>query len=454
MTGLGILVVLVSCAVYLRWRSRATLIAFGAGFPAGVAITISGESITIFWSSVLAVAGLSFLAITRKRSKVLERAQYEPGRGALLLFFGWCTLTTLVAPALFADRGVLIPRLGIDDQVHAPGALDYTISNAAQIAYLGLAVLAVHLIARDRRMPAHILGVPLAIMTVLSLGRLLSLRYGLDWPHGFFDNAPNRTFIERTSTGEKRFRGIFAEPSTLATYSIVTIVFFTKAMPSMSVRGRRISVAIILAAAANAAVSTAGTMVAGGLLVGAAICGVSVFTLVTQRRKIRASAVIATCVIAAAALIGAQWLYEYVASAVQAKVGSGSFTSRTGADAYSIKSIFVDTWGVGVGLGSSRPSSFWPMLLSCVGLIGTLLFVVLVVKLSRAAWSTGLPAAQASVWALVALLLCKSVAGPNLSDPFLWLSIGVLAHFAWSARGQSEAVVAGTESPVKVSVPA
>ncbi|WP_395704913.1 hypothetical protein [Rhodococcus ruber] len=438
----------------MRYRSRTALIAFGAGFPAGVAITVAGESIPVFWATVIGSAGLAFMMLARRRGGDPDGAKYEPGRGALLMFFVWATITTIIAPTLFEGRGVLIPRLGIDDQVHAPGALDYTISNAAQVAYLGLAVLAVHLIARDRRMPTYILGVPLALMTVLSLGRLLALRYGLDWPHGFFDNAPNRTFIERTSTGEKRFRGIFAEPSTLATYSIVTIVFFTKALPSMGVRGRRFSVAIILAAATNAAVSTAGTMVAGGLLVVAAICGVSVFTLVTQRRKIQPWAVIATCVAAAAVLVGAQWLYEYVASAVQAKVGSGSFASRTGADAYSIQSIFVDTWGVGVGLGSSRPSSFWPMMLSSVGLIGTLLFVMLVVKLSRAAWKTGLPAAQASVWALVALLLCKSVAGPNLSDPFLWLTLGVLAHFAWTAQNRLETTVAGADSPVRVPAPA
>lgn len=37
------------------------------------------------------------------------------------------------------------------------------------------------------------------------------------------------------------------------------------------------------------------------------------------------------------------------------------------------------------------------------------------------------------MWTLAALLVCKSVAGPNLSEAFMWFTIGVLAQHAWRA---------------------
>src|SRR6185312_9230318 len=92
-------------------------------------------------------------------------------------------------------------------------------------------------------------------------------------------------------------------------------------------------------------------------------------------------------------------------------------------------------------LGANRASSFFPGLLSTVGLVGTLLFAVAVVGLVRrgAAVREYRPVA----WALVALLVVKVIAGPDLSDTsgIMWLSLGLLSRAAAMPRPRSAAVV-------------
>ncbi|WP_206541953.1 hypothetical protein, partial [Leucobacter celer] len=59
------------------------------------------------------------------------------------------------------------------------------------------------------------------------------------------------------------------------------------------------------------------------------------------------------------------------------KLGSKSLNSRSSSDTFSLD-LAAHTWGLGVGLGANRPSSFATMLVSCVGLIGAIAFAIFV----------------------------------------------------------------------------
>jgi hypothetical protein len=118
---------------------------------------------------------------------------------------------------------------------------------------------------------------------------------------------------------------------------------------------------------------------------------------------------------------------DFAEAMVNEKVSSASFSERSGADARSYD-IAVDTFGFGVGLGAARASSFLPGLLATTGIVGTLLFVTAVSGLIRR--GAALPEYRPVIWALVALLVTKVVAGPDLSDSsgVMWMSLGLLSH--------------------------
>jgi hypothetical protein len=105
------------------------------------------------------------------------------------------------------------------------------------------------------------------------------------------------------------------------------------------------------------------------------------------------------------------------------KIGSVSALSRFGADAYAFD-LVLKTYGLGVGLGSNRPSSFVAALLSQVGVVGFVLFAC-------AAWSTLWNLPKADRWigmAALGLLLSMAFGLPDLSFPFLWILFALAAQ--------------------------
>ena len=98
--------------------------------------------------------------------------------------------------------------------------------------------------------------------------------------------------------------------------------------------------------------------------------------------------------------------------------------------------IFLETSGLGVGLGSHRPSSLFFLVLSCLGLVGTVLLAVLIaVALRRAARTE--PAAG---WALLGVVVSGVIAVPDLSMPVIWVGVAVCvagAGFDTPLRGYS-----------------
>jgi O-Antigen ligase len=75
---------------------------------------------------------------------------------------------------------------------------------------------------------------------------------------------------------------------------------------------------------------------------------------------------------------------------VGSKLDSGSGTERMAWMAQGLRNL-RDTWGLGVGLGSNRSSSFLVVLLSNLGVLGTLLYAAFVVAVLRTPRPPGAP---------------------------------------------------------------
>ncbi len=434
MTPLGVLFVLAAITILAMRRGYVRLIAVAAGLPIGVIATVGGQPApTFFTLGGLACAWLVFEWISGRSTPRDDEGRHRPGALSLVIFLGWSLLVTLVAPTIFEGVPVLVARGGIDEQFLDPGTLTYSVSNIAQAAYLVISIGVVFFLARSRETTPGLLGIVLAVITVISFWRLLSISGGLPFPEGFFDNSTTVRIIEETPDGEPRFRGIFSEPSGLAAASLTTLVFFALRLRYLGAWSRVGAIAVLVMAAVNAASSTAGTFIAAGLIMVGIVVLFWIGGFFANRVRLDPLLAAAVILVGGIGIFFVPALIEFVQSVVSVKISSSSYGSRTGVDLFSYL-LTLDTWGFGVGLGSNRPSSFLATLLSCTGVVGAAFFAIAITRLIVAASTR--PEYHATIWALVSVLVSKVVSSPNISDnaALLWISCGVLAHAAWRER--------------------
>jgi hypothetical protein len=127
-----------------------------------------------------------------------------------------------------------------------------------------------------------------------------------------------------------------------------------------------------------------------------------------------------------------------------------SLASRVIADQDTIR-LLSSTYGLGVGLGSTRPSSLVAALLSTVGLVGTAISGVFLYKLVRSFPGRQAPKMlQMSFWCLIGLIVADAIAVPDVNRPTLWaLLLVVIAQL--NVHGS---VAGGRVPAVSASVPA
>jgi len=102
-----------------------------------------------------------------------------------------------------------------------------------------------------------------------------------------------------------------------------------------------------------------------------------------------------------------------------------SYVHRLAADYFALQ-LTGATYGLGVGLGSNRPSSFATCLLSEVGIIGAILFLIAAIQISRNAQGTDI----ALRWSLFGILFCKCLGGPDITDPQMWIMLALATNCA------------------------
>lgn len=403
------------------------LLSASFGLPVTAAVTAGGQSITAYFLIALIGAFVYGISWLRGRTALFS----WPGAGFMAVFVGWGILITLAGPTLFRGIEVLSARGGIDAQVVDPSQLTYTVSNIAQVLYLLINVVVIGILASRSGLSPHLLAPGLAIVAVMSNWRLTNDKFGVPFPSAQIDQGAF-TFVGNPE-GEYRLRGVFPEPSGLGICSVITIVY--AAMMVLQTRGRvrAFYLALIASASINFAFAGSGTGLAGGTVVIALVGVYATYKALTDGRSMTPYA-IALCAIIVGCLFFYAQITDYVVGGVQRKLGTGSYTSRSTADAFSLR-LGLDSYGLGVGLGSNRPSSLWPMLFSCTGFIGIVAFAGVLLRVALAALPH--PTWRPILWALTAEIVCKTFAGSTIADPILMMSIGMAAYAAVQMRSSA-----------------
>lgn len=358
----------------------------------------------------------------------------------LALLAGWGVIGAYYWPRLFAGQ---VEILTIDRGMVDAGAVIYPLrpvsGNITQTGYaLGgaCAFFAFRgLMSKPGRLD-HFRDAVLLLGLLNAGAALLSLaEYHLGLP-SLLDHVRTAGYgINRAyeSGGLLRIAGTFPETSAFATFTLPLFAFafhlwLSAVRPLYSGAVAGLSLALLLGStSATAYAGLAGylTCVALGLLWRAHV----------QRQVPRLSTLVAcACVLLLA--LGLAFLFElgvtrrvsaFFDETLLGKLESVSGVERGSWNQQAWRN-FVDTYGVGVGLGSARASSFPLVLLSNVGAVGTLLFLAFLKHVLWVPKRTAVePVARAAREAVLAALITASISATVFD-------LGV-AFFAFAAAG-------------------
>lgn len=438
--GLIFSVVIAACLI-MRPRSLVWVLSLAIPFS-DTAMVVAGDSgVAPFWVvALVAIARLVHVQLHRAGGRIagLQRIRFRGATVALLLFAVYGALITLVGPALFAGTEVVSPRGGLDSQIGNFAQLTYTTSNVAQLAYLIVGIgLVAYLIVEP---PKTTRVIEVAIIVGFGLTLVKHFFLGV-WPQAWFDSNPSYSYHWINSTA--RERGPFAEPSLLGMFLSMSLTYLVVASISASWRRRLLYAPLILVGAYLYMISYTGTgFVALGIIALLGVAALLVIGLPRASRRVRWLSAAAGGVVVVAVVALWDVVARYTVELVLEKLDTDSFANRTASNENSWK-VFLESFGLGVGLGSDRPSSMFFMLLSCVGVVGALLFLRALSGYILVGFRD--LGARPLAWALTAQIVAHIVARPDLSTPATWFLVAVLAagYNTWAAAHDE-----GSSAPV------
>jgi len=346
-------------------------------------------------------------------------------------------------PYIFSGMPVYLPRERVDVDIvqgDLPG-LRWSLSNLAQAIYLALNVAAVifgfHVIRAWAQVKKLAKALRWAVFIVVAAGLLQHLTVLADWsyPYGVFNNNPNNPpdtqFFDQQIGGFIRISSTFAEPMNAGSF----LAAVACGLLASYIRGRR-GARCLFALLAVGVVLLSTTSTTGYLALAVMLCMLLVYfnPLAKPEFRVQPSFVKGWTVITLTALCTTGLSMLFIPSLSQAVVAMTveksegiSFVSRVVAD-WDAFPLFKSTYGLGVGLGSSRHSSLIMTLLSTVGIVGTTLFAMVlyrIVKMFPGRWAPSM--LQMSFWCLIGMLVAQSIGVPDINRPALWALLIVAA---------------------------
>jgi len=396
-----------------------------------------------YFVEVLIAVRLALLLKEKGRLLPSRNSPTRPLAWLLIVYWGWAVASSFIMPRLFAGMPVYSPREGVDVELSALAPLTWSLSNLAQATYLTLNVavlfytfLAVKTETLSKVMTKAFYWTAI-IASIAGIVQLLAATFGLSYPYEIFNNNPAYAQGFDEDIGNyHRITSTFGEPSGAGSFlAAVAVGFLARYLREKHSLTSLISffVVSLLLLATTATTGYVEFLIAFLLLMA--------YWNLVQRNNQRRGAQSKVWLLAAglAAVAGAIVFYnpsflETMGEVTIEKSGTMSFVHRLTSDAYALW-LAKDTWGLGVGLGSNRPSSLIPALISTVGIVGTALFGLIICRIIRLFPGKSAPSyIQMSFWAFITILIGSAVGVPDMNRPALWglsmVAVGQLAVYA------------------------
>lgn len=422
---LGVVLIAIGlCGLFFSEQIFIFAIAISAAFTTSAAITIGDYGIPPF-----PVLG-SFATVIALLARGGGPKHRHPTVRLLTLLLVWTVLVTSVCPSIFKGLSIIAPAGGIDSFETDSVSLTYTPSMLAQIAYLACGVGTVLYFLQRSSISPSLITAPIACGSILSALRLVPGASGLLDP--VFRNSVSAAYNEY----DMRHPGIYSEPSFLGIFSVMALVFCVYRVGNSRGFERVVILISILCASLNLLASQSGVGALGLVLFVTLLLLYYSIRFILGHMKLHPAWTLAPIGLLLLVMIpnpvsSALW------TVIEGKEGTDSLRNRLGSDLYSLD-LVRETFGIGVGLGANRPSSFATLVLSNVGIVGfCLLGAAIVVAVVRARlrheW-------RPAVVALLALILLKLIAEPALSTPMLWLLLSCCVFAGRDGSGDGAAI--------------
>jgi hypothetical protein len=461
-TLFGIIFIPISFAIFLLkpnylapWAvlasifQAASVLNVGGGFPIGISPYFFVASLIAFRFLVLCTTGrLSF----EHQETVLRYLR------PLWLLTLWAVFSAFVLPVLFSGVGVYTPRGGMDVSHTVP--LHWTMSNAAQAGYMTLnaafVIYAAWLSSNSEYVTSLLRAFCWSGVLVAAIGiyQLLSHATGLPYPSQFFNSNPVWAQLTNQSLGGmSRMSATFTEPSVAGAF----FAMWSAYLLSLTTYASRVGGfywALLWIGLTMLVLTTSST----GYLTVAALLLLFIWKQIVRaltNGTINRGFLLAFISVAAAIIASIMFVPNFTSllTEVFGKASSGSGQNRF-ATVWPSLQLVRDTWGLGAGLGSNRPSGMLFYVVSNLGLPGIALFCYLVyvtyASVSRLSYTNNeslaiRPYVIASAWAFGMELLAMITSGADLSAPHIWISWALVLAACRQAALHAESVTIGVE---------
>ena len=353
--------------------------------------------VTLLPQSVAAAFLVAKLLLRPNAIRDAMDAAIDPRKfGFLMAFLAIAIVSALVLPRLFAGQVIIVPLRA------AGSTTDFlwpTSSNITQPAYLALSIsvaIATTVYLRQvENMRVVIRAFCFGGVVVIATGvvDLVTARTGTEWVLAPFRTATYALLTDSTVLGAKRVVGLMAEASAYGPLALryAAVLYFLRAALDTRVVHPVIYSGVIILLLFMTALSTSTTAYLGLFVLSALIAGNWLRRAIRKRQSLSArrglfgefvTAYSGAVVVLLMFLLNPDLLLpitEFVDRMVFQKTGSDSFDERMFWNSTAFDA-FLQTYGLGVGAGSARTSSWFVAILSNTGVIGAAFMLAFVVN--------------------------------------------------------------------------
>ena len=473
MTSTGLVLMPLLClAMLLGPRSAILACVVATVLNDGAVIDSGGRLVSVEWFAGLLLIGRALVEIGTGRAglrpDILQRLV------PLMLYALSCAASLLVALALFKGEILVLPGSASLNRLLAE---PYRLmpENINQLVYVLLILLFVYAMAQvatglateelERAIDVA-MRCSCGLATAIVAWFIASRTTGLPFASDFLHSGSHAGAWDQAVAGVPRPSGSFAEPSALSYFFSAHLFYFWQRVRRT---GRPVDQLFWLITMVVLLISTASSAF---LILGVFVLLAAADRLLAPRPErakrpggtgpaLRLGHALMALVLVALIVAGWQLVQshgdvvrDFVDEQLLNKHTSLSYEVRSNADRMAWQ-IFLDSYGLGLGFGSHRPSSGLLSLLVGPGVIGTLLFGLFVLSVLRApATAEAARASKAIRWAAIGPLVSHLMTVPDFQGLVLWLPLALSLAMHLSVPRTASLLGAGAIGARAASKPA
>jgi hypothetical protein len=364
-------------------------------------------------------------AVLHKLRPQIARRQPDPSAAA----YGWLIAFTVIGvagavllPRIFEFQAeVLPPAYGMDttfvERVRPSGRNEiqafYLLCNLGLFLLCRWAIRS-RLVTLDDAVRGLALGA--GCSALFGLYQVIAYQAGWPWPSAFINsNTGVGQLYNQQAFGLQRMSSTFLEPSLLGFH-------FLSAFALLGVGLRRRGIGTLLLVCLL--ISTSSSGYAGLVLLIPVVLWI--YGAVLDKRILLSLLILAIVVAAAYALDQVCFNGQISSTFLTDKLSSSSGIDRARSNEVALRTV-LESWGLGVGVGSSRVSGLPMTLASTMGVPGVLCFIGFLVVLVRRCLRRRDALGRAFALGILAMAIVWCLSIPDLALPYAWVLFGFAA---------------------------